>query len=74
MGRGIAVKEVQLLSNWGFENTDLKRLEIKCAVGNIRSQRVAEKSEAVREGIRESCIEIHGKKHDAIVYVIERKG
>ena len=72
MGQGIAARAVKLLSKWGFENTDLTRLEIKCAVGNVRSQRVAEKAGAVREGIRQSCLETHGKKHNAVVFYIER--
>jgi ribosomal-protein-serine acetyltransferase len=72
MGQGIAVDAVELLSKWGFENTDLMRLEIKCAVENVRSQRVAEKAGAVREGIRKSCLEIHGKKHNAVVFVIKK--
>lgn len=72
MGQGIATKAVARLSAWGFKNTDLIRLEIKCAVKNARSQRVAEKSGAVREGIRKSCLDIHGKKHDAVVFVIKR--
>lgn len=72
MGQGIAVKAVARLSAWGFKNTDLMRLEIKCAAENVRSQRVAEKSGAVREGIRKFCLDIHGKKHDAVVFVIKR--
>lgn len=66
------MKAVKLLSKWGFENTDLMRFEIKCAVENVRSQRVAEKTGAIREGIRKSCLEIHGKKHDAVVSTVER--
>lgn len=72
MGQGIAVHAVELLSNWGFENTDLIRFEIKCAVENMRSQRVAEKAGAVREGIKESCLELHGKKHDAVIFSMEK--
>jgi RimJ/RimL family protein N-acetyltransferase len=72
MGQGIAVRGVELLSTWGFENTDLMRLEIKCAVENVRSQRVAEKAGAVREGIRQSCLELHGKKHDAVIFSIQK--
>jgi len=73
MGKEIAVKAVKLLSKWGFENTDLARLEIKCAVENIRSQRVAEKTKASKVGIQSDCININGKKHDAIVYTIQKE-
>ncbi len=72
MGQGVAVKAVKLLSSWGFKNTDLTRFEIKCAVNNVRSQRVAEKVGAIREGIIKSCLEIHGTKHDAIIFAIEK--
>ena len=72
MGRGIAVRAVGLLSCWGFENTDLVRLEIKCALENVRSQRVAEKAGATREEIRKACLEIHGRKHDAVVFSIQK--
>lgn len=71
-GQGIAVQAVKLLSTWGFENTDLTRYEIKVALGNVRSQRVAEKAGAVREGIREYCLDVHGSKHDAIIFSIEK--
>lgn len=70
--QAIAVKAVALLSNWGFENTDLVRLEIVCAAKNLRNQRVAEKAGALKEEIRESCLELHGKKHDAVVFSIQR--
>ena len=72
MGHGVAARAVELLSKWGFENTDLVRLEIKCAVENVRSQRVAEKAGAAREGIRKACVEIHGKKHDAVVFSMQK--
>lgn len=73
MGKGVAVKAVQLLSKWGFENTDLTRLEIKCAIENVRSQRVAKKAGADREGIKASCLELHGKKHDAIIFSLKKE-
>ncbi len=73
MGQGIAVKAVKLLAEWGFKNTDLTRFEIKCAIGNVRSQRVAEKSGAVREGIRKDFLEFHGKKHDTVIFSLEKE-
>lgn len=73
MGQGIAVKAVKLLSDWSFQNTELVQLEIKCAVGNMRSQRVAEKAGASKVGIRPAYFEMKGNKYDAIVYTIQRK-
>ena len=71
-GRGIAPRAVGLVCRWAFENTDLQRLEIVCAVGNVRSQRVAEKAGAIREGIRKDCLDLHGETHDAVVFSITR--
>ena len=73
--QGLTVEDIQacfLFATKSLENTDFMRFEIKCAVENVRSQRVAEKAGAIREGIRQSCLEIHGKKHDAVVFTVER--
>lgn len=51
MGRGIAPAAVRLVADHAIEKTDLIRLEIVCALGNVRSQRVAEKVGATREGV-----------------------
>ncbi len=71
-GQGIAPSAVGRLLAWAFAETDLQRLEIICAVGNTRSQRVAEKIGARREGILRSRLHIHGRQHDAVVYSIVR--
>ena len=42
-GRGVAPEAACQLIAWAFANTQLNRLEILCAAGNVRSQRVAEK-------------------------------
>ena len=71
-GCGVAPAAVRLLSTWGFANTALQRLEIVAAVGNTRSQRVAEKSGARREGIFPSRLYLHDRAHDAVVYSFVR--
>jgi RimJ/RimL family protein N-acetyltransferase len=71
-GRGVAVAAVTLAARFAFESTDLIRLEIVCAVGNRRSQRVAEKAGAVREGVLRHRLLIHGTPHDAVMYSIVR--
>jgi len=71
-GRGIAGQAVKRLVDWGFENTDLERLEIVAAVGNVASHRVAEKTGALREGTLRSRIRIHGTFHDAVMHSIIR--
>jgi len=71
-GHGVAGSAVALCANFAFRNTDLLRLEILCAVGNRRSQRVAEKAGAAREGVLRDRLLLHGKPHDAVMYSIVR--
>src|SRR5215213_800112 len=46
-GRGIASSSTRLVARFGFEELALQRIEIVAAVGNVASQRVAEKAGAV---------------------------
>jgi len=72
MGRGIAQQAVLKVVEFAFKETNLERLEIVCAVENRASQRVAEKSGAVREGVARGRIYLHGQARDAVVYSILR--
>lgn len=67
-GQGVAVTAVRLCAQFGFEELRLKRLEILTAVGNIRSQRVAEKSGATREGMLRRRLNIGEVWHDAVMF------
>ena len=71
-GQGVAPAAVQLLATWAFANTELERLEIVAAAGNLRSQRVAEKVGALRESVARSRLLLHEKFHDAVIYSIIR--
>lgn len=71
-GRGVATEVVRLLGEWAFRETDLVRLEIVCAVGNVRSQRVAERAGALREGVLRDRILLHGGPVDAVMYSVVR--
>ena len=71
-GRGVARAAVREMAEFVFQNTDLVRLEIVCAVENRRSQRVAEAVGAVREGILRSRLLLHGKAVDAVMYSLVR--
>jgi RimJ/RimL family protein N-acetyltransferase len=72
-GQGVATGAVRLLADWAFANTNLERLEIVVAVGNGRSERVAEKAGASREGTMRSRLYIHDRPHDAVMYSIVRR-
>jgi RimJ/RimL family protein N-acetyltransferase len=71
-GRGVATEAVTRAREWGFAETDLVRLEILIAVGNLASRRVAEKAGAVYEGILRSRLLAHGTRHDAAMYAFIR--
>ncbi len=67
-GHGIAVAAVRLCAQFGFDELKLRRLEILTAAGNVRSQRVAEKAGATREGVLRQRLNISGVWHDAIMF------
>jgi len=73
-GRGVATGAVRLLRNWGFENTDLIRMEIVIAVENSASHRVAEKVGATREGVAFDRLFLQGRAHDASIFSFTRRG
>jgi ribosomal-protein-serine acetyltransferase len=70
--RGVATEAVRLVREWGFANTDLTRLEILVAVGNVGSRKVAEKSGAVYEGTLRQRLLVHGVGYDAAMYAFVR--
>ncbi len=71
-GRGVATDAVRPAAAFAFSETDLVRLEIVCAVGNRRSQRVAERAGAVREGVLRSRLVVHGCSVDAVMFSLVR--
>ena len=70
--RGVATAAVRLAYQWAMVNTNLIRLEILIAVGNIASQRVAEKAGAVREGTLRKRLLLHDEPHDAVMFSLIR--
>jgi len=63
---------VRAVAAYAFRETDLIRLEIVVAVGNTRSQRVAERSAAVREGVLRSRVLLPTGPVDAVMYSLVR--
>lgn len=71
-GRGVATAAVRELARFGFRETNLVRLEIVVALGNIASRRVAAKVGALDEGIAHDRLYVHGESHDAAMYALLR--
>jgi len=72
--QGVATEAVRQVAALVFGTTDLVRLEIVCAVGNERSQRVAQRAGAVREGVLRHRLLLHGEPVDAVLYSLVRPG
>ncbi len=66
--RGVASEAARLLARFGFRELKLNRIEIVVAVGNLPSQRTAEKVGARREGILRNRLELGGQPADAVMF------
>lgn len=53
-GKGVATRTLRLLTDWGFSQLGLERIELWIDVTNKGSERVAERAEYVREGVLRS--------------------
>lgn len=67
-GRGVATAATLLTARFGLEDLGLQRIEIVAAVGNLASQRVAEKAGALKEGVMRKRLLLRGRAHDAVLY------
>lgn len=67
---GYATEATKKLIEYGFENLGLIRIQAKCAVENIASARVMEKSNMKFEGIERKAENVRGKFHDLKEYAI----
>lgn len=72
VGKGVASCAARLAIAYAFQNTDLIRLEIVCAVSNTASQRVAEKLGALREGVLRSRLILPSGPSDAVMFSVLR--
>lgn len=67
--KGIMVNCVRTLTDYAFYNLNLNRIQIKCAIGNISSNRIPQKLGYVFEGVeREGELLSEGKYVDLNVY------
>jgi ribosomal-protein-serine acetyltransferase len=71
-GQGVASVATRKLLAWAFEHTDLNRIEIVAAVGNLASQRVAEKVGARRDAVLAKRTMVLGRPSDAVLFSVLR--
>jgi len=63
-GRGVGTAALRLLTEWGFTERGLVRLELMISVGNQASKIVAERAGYVREGVLRSLYVKEGVRED----------
>ncbi|HEX4497677.1 MAG TPA: GNAT family protein [Thermoanaerobaculia bacterium] len=71
--RGVMSEALAILLDDLFHNTLLERVEARCAVENIGSQRVLEKSGFGREGQLRGYFKLHGRRVDNFLYALLRE-
>ncbi|SDZ41556.1 ribosomal-protein-alanine N-acetyltransferase [Evansella caseinilytica] len=69
-GKGIMAEAVGKLLSFGFEKMDLVRIQARCFVENIGSQRVMEKAGMSYEGLIRKGLFVKGKHRDLLMYSI----
>jgi ribosomal-protein-alanine N-acetyltransferase len=71
--RGVMSEALGILLEDLFQNTLLERIEARCAVENIGSQRVLEKSGFEREGRLRGYFKLRGRRMDNYLYSLLRE-
>lgn len=71
--RGLMTEAVKQVIKFGFEKMMLNRIEARCMLENIASQRVLEKVGMFFEGVMREVIFVKGSYHDLRVYSILRR-
>ncbi|MCT7984679.1 GNAT family N-acetyltransferase [Laspinema sp. A4] len=72
-GQGYMTEAVQALLAFGFQKTDLNRIQGRCKLANRPSARVMEKVGMKFEGILRQQMFIKGSFHDMNLYALVRK-
>jgi RimJ/RimL family protein N-acetyltransferase len=67
-GRGIAPRALELLTRWGFDELGLIRLELRIDVENPASERVAERTGYLRDGVLRNVHFKEGLRCDLAVW------
>lgn len=67
-GKGYATEAVELLVNYLFESSQVNRIEIRMAVGNQASEKIAQKNGFIHEGTSRQAAYSGGKHHDMHLY------
>jgi RimJ/RimL family protein N-acetyltransferase len=67
-GRGVAGRAVRLLTEWGFDELGLERLELRIDTANTASERVAERSGYRLDGVLRNAHFKEGRRADTGIW------
>jgi ribosomal-protein-serine acetyltransferase len=67
-GRGLAGQASRVLADWALTEHDMARVVIRCATGNIPSQKAARSAGFTREGVARSAGIVHSGRVDLEVF------
>lgn len=67
-GAGHATRAVRLICAWAFEALGLQRIDLLTALGNLPSQRVAERAGFTREATLRSYIADNQGRHETVAF------
>ena len=72
-GKGIMTKSVKNLIKLGFQYYSLNRIEIRCAVNNLKSRAIPERLGFQQEGTIRRALKVYDKHLDHVVYGLLRQ-
>jgi RimJ/RimL family protein N-acetyltransferase len=67
-GQGHTTRAVRLLCGWGFRALGLERIELRAAVENLASQRVAERVGFTREAVQRAYLRTKDRQLDMVAF------
>jgi len=67
-GKGIMTKSVKNLIELGFKYYSLNRIEIRCAVNNLKSRAIPERLGFQQEGTIRRALKVYGAYVDHVIY------
>ena len=67
-GKGIMTRCVEKLIEIGFDELGLRKVEIRCAVGNTKSRAIPERLGLKEEGVIRNAENLYGRYVDHVVY------
>jgi RimJ/RimL family protein N-acetyltransferase len=67
-GRGLATSALRLVADWSFGTLGIARLHLTTLPDNVPSQRVAERTGFIREGVLRQWAQTREGRSDAVMY------